>query len=124
VLEGPEAWLASSRTAVLMMAAMAGYRVGASRIVDPVMVDGDLSTMAREVERGQLIEGLLEADGVRLVFDQPLVDLTAAQTAHLALDLGLADSLAWPCEKAEPALCGVCSECQRWHQAFSDAQAA
>ncbi len=124
VIEGPDAWLANSRTAMLMMAALSGHRVGASRVVDPVMVDGDLSAMGREVERGQLIEGLLEADGVRLVFDQPLVDLTAAQAAHLAMDLGLAGSLAWPCEQAEPTFCGTCGECRRWHHAFSTAQAA
>lgn len=124
LIDRPAAWLTAGRTAALMAAALTARRIGATRIIDPVMVNGDLDAMACEVERVQLIEGLLESDGIRIVFDQLLVDLTAAQVAVLARDQGLPPALVWVCEQNATRPCGTCSSCRLWTEAFADAVAA
>lgn len=123
LIDRPASWLTVGRSATLMAAALEAHRFGATRVVDPVMVEGDPETMAREVERAQLVEGLLESDGIRIVLDQPLVDLTAAQVAVLAIDQGLPAALAWVCDEDASRPCGGCDRCRHWAGAFADAAA-
>lgn len=108
------------RSTLLMTAGLIAARLGAGRVVDPVLSGGDLDVMAAEVERAHLVEDLLARDGRRVAFDQPLLDLTLTDVALLAIDLAIPEALMRLCDDPESDVgCGRCAGCRSWSGALA-----
>lgn len=86
----------------LLAAARAAAAAGAARLIWPAAVDADLDRMCREADRALLISRLIAlepelgpvAGAGRFEIHCPLLDLSDAQVAELAIDL---DVPVWRC---------------------------
>lgn len=99
---------------VLAAAAEASARA-IRRIVWPVHLGEDLDALAAAFDRSRLLAHLLALHVESPIeLSVPLLDLTDAQVADLALDLDAPLRAAHWCDRNEPAPCARCASCRRW----------
>jgi hypothetical protein len=105
----------------LFAAAADAVRLRCGRIVWPVSVDADEQTMRCEVTRAAMVQSLAELDDPvnALRFDLPLIDLTDAQVAEIAMEHSVSAVHAWICDAGGSQWCDECAGCRRWRGAFA-----
>lgn len=115
---GP-AFLAEPR--LLLAAAAEALSARCARLVWPVHCGESLDDMALAADRARLINHLVDleaGEGAPLTVETPLLDLTDAQLAELALDLDAPlDACRW-CEADADEACGRCAACRKWGSLF------
>ncbi len=109
---------------VLMSALALAQELGCAKVIWPVQGGHDPDRVGRLVTISQLAGELAELEqvgGQSVAHSLPVVDLSDAQLADLADDLGLPPRDFWPCEETAGEPCGGCPSCIRWQSAFDEA---
>lgn len=111
---------------LLVRAAAAACNAGCNRVLSPLQVGPDPVPVGRAAERAVLVGALFQIGAAagaaeRLVVELPVLDLTDAQVADLAGELGCPRLAFWPCAGAAERPCGRCEGCRRWAAAFREA---
>jgi 7-cyano-7-deazaguanine synthase in queuosine biosynthesis len=110
------------RPQTLLVALSQAIRLKAHRLVSPVQINGDFTTITRATEEVVLIEQLIKLEQQQTpVIDMPLLDLTDQQMIELGCQLGVPWDCAWTCMMTQEHPCGVCAACQHRHAAFESA---
>jgi len=108
-----------SHAQLLIAASTIALQLKAKRLIWPVSVGEDFDAVARVTETVELLNDLTRLDqGVDLVIDTPLVELTGAQLLDLGHQMQVPWELSRSCESPSQHPCGGCPGCHRRREMF------